>query len=91
MKIKKLENQIREKKSFLCIGLDIDLDRIPSHLKGEQDPIFSFAKEIIDSTNKFAIAYKPNIAFFEAHGLSGWESLETVSYTHLTLPTIYSV
>ena len=46
MKIKKLENQIREKKSFLCIGLDIDLDRIPSHLKGEQDPIFSFAKEL---------------------------------------------
>ena len=66
MKIKKLENQIREKKSFLCIGLDIDLDRIPAHIKGEQDPIFSFAKEIIDSTNKFAVAYKPNIAFFRS-------------------------
>ena len=92
MKIKKLENQIREKKSFLCIGLDIDLDRIPSHLKGEQDPIFSFAKEIIDSTNKFAVAYKPNIAFFEAHGLSGWESLEKIiNYLNSEYPEIFTI
>ena len=92
MKIKKLENQIREKKSFLCIGLDIDLDRIPSHLKGEQDPIFSFAKEIIDSTNKFAVAYKPNIAFFEAQGLSGWESLEKIiNYLNSEYPEIFTI
>ena len=92
MKIKKLENQIREKKSFLCIGLDIDLDRIPSHLKGEQDPIFSFAKEIIDSTNKFAVAYKPNIAFFEAYGLSGWKSLEKIiNYINSNYPEIFTI
>ena len=92
MKIKKLENQIREKKSFLCIGLDIDLDRIPAHLKGEQDPIFSFAKEIIDSTNKFAVAYKPNIAFFEAHGVSGWESLEKIiNYLNSEYPEIFTI
>ncbi len=92
MKIKKLENQIREKKSFLCIGLDIDLDRIPSHLKGEQDPIFSFAKEIIDSTNKFAVAYKPNIAFFEAYGVLGWKSLEKViKYINSNYPEIFTI
>ena len=92
MKIKKLENQIREKKSFLCIGLDIDLDRIPAHLKGEQDPIFSFAKEIIDSTNNFAVAYKPNIAFFEAHGLSGWKSLEKIiNYLNSEYPEIFTI
>ena len=54
MSIVKLENQIKEKKSFLCIGLDIDLNKIPEHIKGEKDPIFSFAKDIIDSTNKEA-------------------------------------
>ena len=78
MSIIKLENQIKEKKSFLCIGLDIDLNKIPNHLMEEEDPIFSFAKDIIDSTNKFAVAYKPNIAFFEAYGLSGWKSLEKI-------------
>ena len=78
MKIKKLENQIREKISFLSIGLDIDLDRIPSHLKGEQDPIFSFAKEINDSTNNYAVAYKPNIEFFEANGITGWELIKNI-------------
>ena len=92
MKINKLENQIREKKSFLCIGLDIDLDRIPAHLKEKEDPIFSFAKDIIDSTNKFAVAYKPNIAFFEAHGLSGWESLEKIiNYLNSEYPEVFTI
>ena len=92
MKINKLENQIREKKSFLCIGLDINLDRIPVHLKEKEDPIFSFAKDIIDSTNKFAVAYKPNIAFFEAHGLSGWESLEKIiNYLNSEYPEVFTI
>ena len=78
MSINKLENQIKEKKSFLCIGLDIDLEKIPNHLKEKEDPIFLFAKDIIDSTNKFAVAHKPNIAFFEAYGISGWKSLEKI-------------
>ena len=92
MSIIKLENQIKEKKSFLCIGLDIDLNKIPAHLKEKEDPIFSFAKDIIDSTNKFAVAYKPNIAFFESYGLSGWKSLEkTISYLNSNYPEIFTI
>ena len=92
MSITKLENQIKEKKSFLCIGLDIDLNKIPAHLKDQEDPIFSFAKDIIDSTNKFAVAYKPNIAFFEAYGLSGWKSLEEIiNYINSNYPEIFTI
>ncbi|HJN79149.1 MAG TPA: orotidine-5'-phosphate decarboxylase, partial [Flavobacteriaceae bacterium] len=92
MSITKLENQIKEKKSFLCIGLDIDLNKIPTHLKDQEDPIFSFAKDIIDSTNKFAVAYKPNIAFFEAHGLLGWKSLEKIiNYLNSNYPEIFTI
>lgn len=58
-----LVEQIKKKQSFLCVGLDIDLDKIPTHLKKEDDPIFSFAKAIIDSTHEYAVAYKPNLAF----------------------------
>ena len=61
----KLFEQIQTKKSFLCVGLDIDLEKIPSHLKKLEDPIFAFAKEIIDATHSYAVAYKPNLAFFE--------------------------
>ena len=92
MSIIKLENQIKEKKSFLCIGLDIDLNKIPKHLMEEEDPIFSFAKDIIDSTNKYAVAYKPNIAFFEAYGLSGWKSLEKIiNYINSNYPEIFTI
>ena len=92
MSIIKLENQIKEKKSFLCIGLDVDLNKIPVHLKEKEDPIFSFAKDIIDSTNKFAVAYKPNIAFFESYGLSGWKSLEKIiSYLNSNYPEIFTI
>ncbi len=92
MSIIKLENQIKEKKSFLCIGLDIDLNKIPNHLMEEEDPIFSFAKDIIDSTNKYAVAYKPNIAFFEAYGLSGWKSLEKIiNYINSNYPEIFTI
>ncbi len=92
MSIIKLENQIKEKKSFLCIGLDIDLNKIPEHIKGKEDPIFSFAKDIIDSTNKYAVAYKPNIAFFEAYGVLGWKSLEKiVKYINSNYPEIFTI
>jgi orotidine-5'-phosphate decarboxylase len=76
-----LIEQIRLKKSFLCVGLDPDLDKIPAHLLQEEDPIFEFNKAIIDATKDFAVAYKPNIAFYEAYGEKGWASLrKTIEY-----------
>ena len=73
-----LVDQIKAKKSFLCVGLDPDLSKIPSHLALDPDPIFSFCKAIIDATSPFAVAYKPNIAFFEALGAAGWTTLQKV-------------
>lgn len=70
-----LSAQIKQKQSFLCVGLDTDPDRIPAHLLKEEDPIFAFNKAIIEATQEFAVAYKPNIAFYEALGQKGWESL----------------
>jgi orotidine-5'-phosphate decarboxylase len=76
-----LVSLIREKKSFLCVGLDPDLEKIPTHLLQTEDPIFEFNKAIIDATRDYCVAYKPNIAFYECLGQSGWESLEkTVKY-----------
>jgi orotidine-5'-phosphate decarboxylase len=76
-----LFDRIRKKRSFLCIGLDSELERIPAFLHKEKDPIFEFNKQIIDATHKFAVAYKPNIAFYECYGAAGWNSLEkTVKY-----------
>ena len=73
--------EIHRKKSFLCVGLDVDLDKIPKHLLALEDPIFEFNKAIIDATRHVAVAYKPNIAFFEAYGLKGWKALEkTINY-----------
>lgn len=72
---------IRNKRSFLCIGLDTDLNKVPKHLLSEEDPIFAFNKAIIDATVEFTVAYKPNIAFYEAYGTKGWQSLEkTIAY-----------
>lgn len=72
---------IKEKKSYLCVGLDTDLAKIPTHLLKEADPVFEFNKQIIDATEKFAVSYKPNIAFYEALGPKGWESLQkTIDY-----------
>lgn len=72
---------IKRKKSFLCIGLDTDLDKIPQHLLKEDDPVFAFNKAIIDATHELVAAYKPNIAFYEAYGAQGWQSLaKTISY-----------
>jgi orotidine-5'-phosphate decarboxylase len=76
-----LINQIRTKSSFLCVGLDPDLNKIPKHLLKEEDPIFAFNKAIIDATSDYCVAYKPNTAFYECYGVKGWESLEkTINY-----------
>ena len=73
--------QIKSKKSFLCIGLDTDINKIPEHLLNLDDPIFEFNKEIINATKDLCVAYKPNIAFYESMGISGWNSLQrTLDY-----------
>jgi orotidine-5'-phosphate decarboxylase len=76
-----LVQQIKAKKSFLCIGLDTDLSKIPAHLLQQEDPIFAFNKAIIDATADLCVAYKPNLAFYESMGAAGWESLrKTMDY-----------
>lgn len=87
-----LISQINQKKSFLCIGLDVDLDKIPPHLLEAEDPIFEFNKSIIDATHHLCVAYKPNTAFYEAYGLKGWRSLEkTINYLNEKHPEIYTI
>ena len=84
-----LIEQIKKKKSFLCVGLDSDLKKIPIHLLELEDPIFEFNKQIIDATKEFAVAYKPNIAFYEMQGPKGWESLQkTLNYIPEDILTI---
>lgn len=81
MDSKALFGQIKQKKSFLCVGLDTDINKIPKHLKDTTDPLFAFNKEIVDATHKVTVAYKPNLAFYESMGVKGWESLvKTVNY-----------
>ncbi|MDX1651833.1 MAG: orotidine-5'-phosphate decarboxylase [Brumimicrobium sp.] len=76
-----LIKEIKERSSFLCVGLDTDLDRIPGHLRDLEDPIYEFNKAIIDATKDYCVAYKPNIAFYECLGPKGWESLKkTLDY-----------
>ncbi len=76
-----LIHQIFAKQSFLCVGLDPVIEKIPAHLLAFEDPIFEFNKRIIDATSEYAVAYKPNTAFYEALGVKGWESLEkTIKY-----------
>lgn len=70
-----LIDNIKSKKSFLCVGLDTDISKIPEHLLDDEDPIFSFNKAIIEATSDLCVAYKPNIAFYESYGVKGWESL----------------
>jgi orotidine-5'-phosphate decarboxylase len=81
--------QIKRKRSFLCVGLDTDLSKIPAYLLDTEDPIFEFNKAIIDATKDFAVAYKPNIAFYECCGPKGWESLQkTIDYIPKDIFTI---
>lgn len=84
-----LFENIRKKGSYLCVGLDTDLSKIPKHLLGSEDPIFEFNKQIIDATHEYAVAFKPNIAFYEALGPKGWVSLErTLDYIPQDIFTI---
>lgn len=81
--------QIQQKRSFLCVGLDTDIDRIPQHLLTEEDPVFEFNRQIIDATLPYAIAYKPNLAFYEALGAKGLTSLQrTLDYLPADVLTI---
>lgn len=81
MNRQELVANIRSKKSFLCIGLDTDLKKIPGHLLSEDDPIFAFNRAIIDATAPYCVAYKPNLAFYESQGTKGWMTLEkTLAY-----------
>jgi orotidine-5'-phosphate decarboxylase len=89
MRREELVAQIRTKKSFLCVGLDPVLEKIPAHLFDFEDPIFEFNKAIIDATKEYAVAYKPNIAFYECLGPKGWESLKkTLEYIPKDIFTI---
>ena len=92
MTTQQLIAQIKKKKSFLCIGLDVDLNKIPPHLLKEEDPIFEFNKAIIDATHHLCVAYKPNTAFYEPYGIKGWKSLEkTINYLNEKHPEIYTI
>jgi orotidine-5'-phosphate decarboxylase len=87
-----LFENIRLKKSFLCVGLDSELEKIPPFLLKEKDPVFKFNKRVIDATHKFAIAYKPNVAFYECNGSKGWTTLEmTVKYIKENYPDIFVI
>ncbi len=79
MNLSQLSQEIQNKKSFLCVGLDVDIEKIPAHLRNLSDPIFEFCKQIVDATHEYAVAYKPNIAFFEVYGADGFKSLEKVA------------
>ncbi len=92
MTTNQLVSEIKKKQSFLCIGLDVDLNKIPEHLLKEEDPIFAFNKAIIDKTHHLCVAYKPNTAFYEAYGLKGWKALEkTINYLNKNYPEIFTI
>ena len=87
-----LVEQIKKKNSFLCVGLDSDIKKIPPHLMKEEDPVFAFNRAIIDATADVTIAYKPNIAFYESRGVEGWISLEkTVRYIKEHYPEVFTI
>ena len=92
MKTSFLRDQIILKKSFLCLGLDSDLDKIPKHLLNESDPIFTFNKILLDSLNKLIVAVKINTAFYEAYGHKGWKTLErTIKYINKNYPDLFTI
>lgn len=89
---KQLTGLIRKKNSFLCIGLDSDIHRIPRHLMQEDDPVFAFNKQIIDGTIDLAVAYKPNLAFYESRGTDGWKSLQkTIDYLNRFGDAVFTI
>ena len=92
MTTQQLVQQIKQKKSFLCIGLDVDLSKIPKHLLELEDPIFEFNKAIIDATHDLCVSYKPNMAFYEANGIEGWLSLQkTINYINDKYSEIFTI
>lgn len=92
MKRNELVENIFKKQSFLCVGLDPDLKKMPKHLLDKENPIFEFNKAIIDATAEYAVAYKPNLAFYECQGLKGWEALElTVKHIRDNYPDIFII
>ena len=92
MTTREIFNQIRAKQSFLCIGLDVDKDRFPDRVKDQSDKIFNFSKSIIDATAQYCVAFKLNIAFFEAYGTEGWNSLQKVmNYLNNYYPEIFTI
>ena len=87
-----LITSINKKNSFLCVGLDSDIEKIPPHLLGEEDPVFEFNRRIIDATIDYTVAYKPNLAFYESAGLKGWMSLEkTIAYLHMKEDNVFMI
>jgi orotidine-5'-phosphate decarboxylase len=89
---KELIHQIQQKKSFLCVGLDSDITKLPKHLLACEDSIFEFNKQIIDATHAFCVAYKPNTAFYESLGTKGWQSLEkTIQYLNTNYPNHFTI
>ena len=92
MNRQELVKQIKEKRSFLCVGLDSDIKKLPACLQGNEDAIFDFNKAIIDATAPYTVAYKPNLAFYEAFGVKGWISFEkTVKYIKEKYPEIFII
>ncbi len=92
MTTQQLVQQIKTKQSFLCIGLDVDLTKIPQYLLELEDPIFEFNKAIIDATHDLVVSYKPNTAFYEAFGIKGWISLQkTINYINENHPEIFTI
>ena len=92
MNKQQLIEQIKQKKSFLCVGLDTDINKIPQTLQAMDDPIFEFNKQIINKTAEYAVAYKPNTAFYEMYGAKGWQSLErTIQYIKNNHPEIFII
>ncbi len=92
MTTQEIFEQIKKKKSFLCVGLDTDINKIPRFLMDTTDPVFAFNKEIIDATHEVTVAYKPNLAFYESLGVGGWNSLEkTVNYIRYKYPELFII
>ncbi|MBQ5404699.1 MAG: orotidine-5'-phosphate decarboxylase [Bacteroidales bacterium] len=92
MNYRDIYNKIVKKNSFLCVGLDTDIEKIPECLLNEEDPVFEFNKRIVDATQQFAVAYKPNTAFYEALGAKGWTSLQkTAEYIKKNYPGIFLI
>jgi orotidine-5'-phosphate decarboxylase len=92
MNKQQLFEQIKKKQSFLCVGLDTDINKIPQELLAFDDPVFEFNKQIINETAPYAVAYKPNTAFYEVYGAKGWQSLErTIQYIKINHPEIFII